>query len=122
MSRSRSPLVVDVEVVHSLSQVSPLSLACLLGNSRAVEAILKSLTEPLSYALYVQLYGGSEDDAEEDADCSSVCHPVMACALMCQHDCLDLLRKHMGDADFSRACLLQSGNNDPALCNILYCS
>jgi hypothetical protein len=99
MSRLQSSVVLNPAVLNVLTTLPPLSLACLIGSPSAVSILLESMTEKLTYVTYRQSYG------DEGAGCPL--HPIFCCALMCQHDCLDIIRKHMGAKEFNLSCQLK---------------
>lgn len=98
--RSKSSLLLNDDVLRYLAKLSPLSLACLIGCKHSVTLILDSMTEKLSCANYCKTYS---------LDSYNCFHPIMCCAVTCNHECLDILRKHMGQTEFSAACQFISG-------------
>lgn len=86
------PFVSDLAVAKACSGLSPLSLVCLLGNAKALDRMLASIASRQRRPLSCQQC------------CQSLVSPIVCCALSANPQCLEILRSHMGPAEFATAC------------------
>lgn len=90
---------------NKLRNVSPLSLACLLGSSTILRTLLKNVSHSIN--LSTRPVPGLTDDISSPISPPGGlgCDPIMCAVLSASHECLAVLKEHMGKKLFSEACL-----------------
>lgn len=88
-----------------LSNISPLSLACLLGSPTTLRTLLKNVPHSINLSMGPVLDLTDDISSPVSSPGGLGCNPVMCAVVSASPECLAVLKDHMGEELFSEACI-----------------